>query len=144
MVRKKSSGKKKRSVRKPDPVFLSIPSKGYKEGKVNLLTAQLKLLESVKNLERIKELQNEKEELKLKLGLGLSQIIEMYSNLQKFLPVLNQYNEAENVELKLKDSLVSSVKKGQPANVSQIVPQTDELDQELKEIQEKLLSLNSF
>jgi hypothetical protein len=141
MVRKKVP-RKRRVVEKIDPVFLPIVQGIYKKNKVNLLRAQVKVLECVKTINKIKLLQKEKDSLKLQLYRNLSDVLRFYYQTQSVIPVINSPGNMKRLERTLEVS-VNYTEGDSSIKLSKVVSKTDELDDELREIQEKLNSLNS-
>ncbi len=141
MVRKKVP-RKRRVVEKIDPVFLPIVQGVYKKNKVNLLRAQVKVLECVKTINKIKLLQKEKDSLKLQLYRNLSDVLRFYYQTQSVIPVINSPGNMKRLERTLEIS-VNYTEGDSSIKLSKVVSKTDELDDELREIQEKLNSLNS-
>lgn len=141
MAKKKQPIKKRVSV-KQDPVFLSFPFQNYRRGKIDLLNTEVKLLECSKTLDRIKELRIEKGKLRTHLGKILFELDKKYNLAQDLLPELNQTYRVPRVEKKLEFS-INYTEGNSSLNVSKTISKTDELDEELREIQQKLLALNS-
>jgi hypothetical protein len=141
MVKKKVASKKKVFVR-PDPVFIPVNYEVYRKHKMNLLNTQIKVLECVKTINRIIELQKQKDSLKLELYRRLSEALRLYYQTQELLPTVNNPGLIKKLE-KTVEVAVNYTSGDSSLSFSQKVSQTDEVDMELREIQEKLNALNS-
>ncbi len=139
MARKKVVPKKK--VIKSDPVFVPIVYEAYKENKVKLLNAQIKVLECIRTIGRIKELQKQKKALKLEMYRHLSEAMRLYYQLQSDFPSVNNPSFLKRLE-KTVEIAVNYKDNNSSFSYSKKVSQPDELDAELREIQDKLNSLN--
>ena len=142
MVRKKVSSKKKQVRARPDPVFIPVVYDSYRANKMNLLNAQVKVLECVKTINKVKELQKQKEELKLLLYRNLSEAMRLYYKLQDSMPLVANPGFMKKLE-KTVEIAVNYSDSNSSFSYSKKVSQPDELDSELREIQEKLNALNS-
>ncbi len=139
MVKKKVVSKKRKSAPAVlDPIFIPINFDSYRENKMNLLNAQVKALECVKAINHIRELQKYKEQLKLQLYRDLSSVLELYYKVQDSLPEVSNPSFMKKIE----QTVEVAVKYKQEESFVP-APKLDEVDSELREIQEKLNSLNS-
>lgn len=142
MVRKKRISKKKEFREVLDPIFIPVLYDAYRNSKVNLLKAQVKLLECVKVLNRLRELKKEKENLKLQLYRDLSEAMRFYYKFQDLMPSINNPGLIKKFE-KTMEIAINYQDGNSNFSYSHKVSQPDVLDSELIEIQEKLNSLNS-
>ena len=145
MAKKKKNSIRRTYTKDADPVFTPITFDTYKKTKIDLLNAQVKSLECVKTITRIRNLQKSKEELKLELYKVLSEILRLYYQIQNSLPVIKNPGFMKKIEKSISISI--SYKEEFPKTTQYNTPiansATSELDKELKDIQAKLLSLNS-
>lgn len=139
MARKKVVSKKK--VVKSDPVFVPIVYDAYKDNKMKLLNAQIKLLECVRTIGRIRELQKQKETLKLEMYRHLSEAMRLYYQMQDYFPSVSSSGVLKRLE-KTVEIAVNYKDNNSSFSYSKKVSQPDELDTELREIQDKLNALN--
>ena len=121
MVKRKGSSRKKVVRAKVDPVFIPVVFNSYRTNKMNLLNAQVKVLECVKTINKVKELQKQKEELKLLLYRNLSEAMRLYYRLQDSLPLVANPGFMKKLEKYLKVALptVSVVKVKTPITIPQ-------------------------
>ncbi len=142
MVTKKVVSRKNVSVFKPDPVFIPVNYGAYRKNKMNLLKAQVKVLECIKTINNIKELQRQKEEWKIELYRKLSEAMRLYYQTQNLMPLVNNPGLMKKLERTIEVAVNYKVNDSS-FSFSQKVSRTDELDVELREIQDKLNALNA-
>jgi hypothetical protein len=136
MAKKKAVSRKKVKVTKSeslDPVFVPLGYGSYKRSKIDILSSEVKLLECTRTLNRIKELQDIKRKLKLHLYRNLSDVLRMCYQTQVLLPEIRNRGMMRKVERIVEVSI----------GYKEDEKHLDEVDKELREIQEKLNMLNS-
>ena len=112
-------------------VYVSISREEYKENRLLLLNSQADILKIMKRLETIKKIRIEKKNLGGILLRQYSSFLENLKNLKSYLPDAQIPKEHE--------AKITSKKK---IHKEEIAVDTFELDNELKNIQEKLKMLN--
>ena len=119
-------------------VYVSVDYLEYKQGKQDLLSCQVDLLRSLKNLQEIRKIRAEKNKLKLKLARQLSKILKDVESLRGELPQpklpKNIHHQELDDDLDLNDEDRSLKKSREVKNRS--------VEQELLEIQRKINQLN--
>lgn len=140
---KKTKVSKKKPIKKKDLVFIPVDYNNYKQNKKNILLSQIKLLECARTIEKIKGLNKEKEHLKLEFYRRLSEALALYHKTQSLLPVVEESNPVVKKNEKKLEVSVKYQDSESSVSFTKSVSQMDELDLELKEIQDKLNSLNS-
>ena len=141
MANKKKGFNKKDDSSKPDPVFIPVFYNVYRNGKITLLNAQVKVLECIHTINRIRELQKQKDFLKMELYRHLSEVIKIYYQTQDLLPLITKPNLMKKLERTM-EVAINYQDTNSSFSYSKKVSQSDELDVELNEIKEKLNSLN--
>ena len=124
-------------------IYISINPKKYKENKVKVLSSQMELLNLMKHLQNLKKLRKEKNKIKLELHKLFQELGKDINSLEKKLPKLP-------IPKKIRDKIKSTKEielgdKETPEVIEQEPIETVDktIEQELKEIQEKLEILNS-
>lgn len=134
---KKDSKPKKKFVKpeKKDPIFVPISQDDYKPNKSNILKLELSILNSLKHIERLKQLRETTSKLKTELAKILSEVAKDYAALENSFPVITSHLEPIKRE-KIKQS-------NQNTEYNSIATShSKSIDQELKFVQEKLRKLN--
>ena len=117
-----------------EELFISIPPQAYRESKSSGLMSQVELLHSLKHLQNLKVLSRRKSDLKKKFHKLLSSALSQINSLQNKMPTPKIPKTAKRY---IKPKLTEIVKrKSKPSR-------QDEIEEELKLIQDKLLELNS-
>ncbi|MBT6690315.1 hypothetical protein HN903_03095 [archaeon] len=113
-----------------EEIYVSIPPLDYKKSKSNVLMAQASLLETLKRLHNLKILSRQKQDLKLKLRKLISSTLTHIDSIQNKIP---------------KPSIPKTVQKNQePKSQTKLTSSNrDDIEEELKVINEKLRELNS-
>jgi hypothetical protein len=142
MAHKKVTSKKKVLAVKKDLVFIPVVYGVYKKNKMNLLNTQVKVLECIKRINNLQILQKQKEALKLEFYRNLSEAMRLYHHTQSLLPVVIEPQPAKKIE-KSVEIAINYQDSNSSFSYSKKISQPDDLDSELKEIQEKLNALNS-
>jgi len=142
MVGKKIASKKSPLIVRLDPVFIPVNYEVYRKNKINLLNTQVKVLECVKTINNIRELKRQKEELKLELYRRLSEAIRMYYQTQNLIPLVSNPGLMKKLERTIEIAVNYKIPDSS-INFSQKFSRTDDLDIELREIQDKLNALNA-
>lgn len=141
MAKKKTISKVRNVSIEPDPIFLPIAYQTYKKSKVNILHAQVKILECLHTVENIRILQKQKESLKRELHTNLRELLRISQQVQGLLPILNS-NLSKKIEKAIEPPInYNSIQSF--STDSKSILQPDELDEELIEIQAKLNALNT-
>jgi hypothetical protein len=138
---KKKRVSKKRILEAIDPVYVPIDFDAYRRDKANVLNAQIKVLECVKTIDRIRELQRVKSSLKLDLYKILADFFRLCAHLCQLLPPINNINLIRQAERSM-EITINYTQRESYGEFSGAQTRTDELDSELREIQKKLDMLN--
>lgn len=142
MAKRKVVPKKKPVAVNSDLVFIPIVYGAYRANKINLLNAEIKVLECIKTINSIRELQKQKDVLKLKFYRNLSEALRLYYQLKNFMPQVSNHGIVDKMR-KSVEIAVNYTDSNSSFSYSKKITQTDELDVELREIQAKLNALNS-
>lgn len=113
-----------------EELYISISPNSYRSNKSHLLTSQADLLITLKRLHNLTILARQKHDLKKKLSKLLSSTLSELESLQEKLPTPKLPKSVQKVE---------EVRKEKKENFSK----RNEIDEELKKIQEKLRQLNA-
>jgi hypothetical protein len=140
MAQKKTLSKKKIIRPSNPPIFVPIIYKIYRKNKMALLNAQIKVFGCIKTIDSIRNLQKKRESLKLELYRLLSQIIRLQHQTQNLLPITKNLQPLKKPE----KTIEIKVNYNDSPQYSKKVSQLDNLDNELREIQLKLNSLNNL
>lgn len=138
---------KKKKVEKLliDPVFIPIDYDVYKKEKIYILNTQIKVLECIKTINRIRQLQKEKDELKKELYKTLRDALDLYYKIKEsYMPIINNPQFMNKLK-KTVEIAINYKKENESASLtySKTITKTDEMDNELREIQAKLNALVS-
>ena len=117
---------------KKQELYVSLETNEYKKSKTDILNSQADLLNMMKYLENLKQIKQEKINLKIKLHTIFTQLIENLKNFEENLPTP-----------KVPKSIQDKQKQTQETNPEQPFSRYEEIEGELREIQEKLKTLNS-
>jgi len=117
---------------KKDELYVSVDEQGYRINKTNILNSQVDLLNVLKHLEKLKQMKIEKNKLKLRLYRLFSEVLGSLKVLEKEMPTPRipkglERHEVEEVGVEVKKPF----------------SRYEEIDNELKEIQDRLVGLNS-
>jgi hypothetical protein len=115
-------------------LYVSIDCREYKENKQNLLNSKIDLLNSVKHLQNFRGVLTEKNKLKFQL---FKLFFELLGNLKS---LEERFPEVPRSKKKVKKEFISRIESSideQENNRKQV-----QIEQELREIQEKLKQLN--
>ncbi|MEM4330949.1 MAG: hypothetical protein QW273_03000 [Candidatus Pacearchaeota archaeon] len=138
-MEKKYYEKKKQRV-SIDPVFIPLSYEEYKKGKINLLSSEIKVLESVRRINQIKEIKRQKELLRKEFYKRVEETIFLINQLKNFIPNLKKdYSIFRREKVEEKKENIYSESSIHKENEER----TDKLDRELKEIQDKLNALTA-
>ncbi|MGC9309431.1 MAG: hypothetical protein ACP5D2_01925 [Candidatus Nanoarchaeia archaeon] len=113
----------------PKSLYVSVNREVYKDNKTNLLNSQSAILKTEKHIENLKKISKEKVEYKEELHKLFGELASQLSNLLQTLPAPKIPNSVRTNKKKTK-------KKDEHEETNQ------DIDAELKEIQEKLNKLN--
>ncbi len=111
-----------------EELYISLDIENYKINKSNILICQASLLETLKRLHKLKVLSRQKRDLKIKLYKLITSTLSEIDSIQKNMPTpAVPKNVHKTIETKSKGSF----------------SMRDDIEDELKLIQEKLRELNS-
>ena len=111
-----------------EEIYISISPDGYKKNKSNILTSQADLLLTLKRLHNLKVLARQKNDLKKRLYKILSSTLSYIASIQGEMPT---------------PKLPKSIQKEEPDKLKESFSRREEIENELRLIQEKLQELNS-
>lgn len=126
----------------PKDIYISIDPQSYKQNKANLLSTQMDLLNIMKHLKDLKRIKREKRKLKRELHELFKLLTQDLENLENHLPT-------PEIPKAIQDKITPPVTKEiEPAKPKTAKSKPAEkvsltIEQELKEIQDKLRKLNS-
>jgi hypothetical protein len=114
-----------------EDLYVSIQPEPYRVSKLNVLTGQADLLNSLKHLQNLKVLARQKRDLKLSLHRNISTVLTMIESIKSKFP-------------EVKSPKLPKVEKTEVVEVKKKVDYSkhDEIDDELMRINEKLRQLN--
>lgn len=117
-----------------EELFISIPLQSYRKNKSAILLSQSELLQTLKHLQNLKVLSRQKNDLKIKLHKLFASIVRRTNSLQKKMPTSVLPKTVSNHKIpKPEKELI----------VKKTFSKRDEIEDELRLIQEKLQILNS-
>jgi hypothetical protein len=116
-----------------EELYISINPDSYRANKLNILINQADLLSTLKRLQNLKVLARQKKDLKQKILRNLITVINNINTIQKDTPTPKIPKNIKQREGKLKE----------PEEFKEHFTKRDEIEEELKIIQEKLRELNS-
>jgi hypothetical protein len=113
-----------------EELYVSISPEAYRTNKSNVLKGQADLLGTLKRLHNLTILEKQKRDLKIVLHRLFSSLLSDIDSIQDNLPepkIPKVIQKSKESEVKVKDSF----------------PERDDIEEELRSIQEKLRELNS-
>lgn len=118
---------------KEKPLYISVDEPNYKKSKAGMLNSQIDLLNSMKHLQTLKEIKDEKFKLKLRLYSLFSSFLADMEKLDEKLPEVGLPKEQKEPHEKVRMPVVKKP----------VDPRRAGIESELQEIREKLRKLNS-
>ena len=128
-----------------EEIYLSLNKEDYKNSKSNILNSQANILKILKHFQNLKILSRQKDDLKKRLHKLSSSLISEIELIQNKMPSSNIPEEIQ-INIKKKEEPLETPKpKSKPKRVvvKRDLNKTQDIEDELKEIREKLNSLNS-
>ena len=128
-----------------EEIYLSLNKEDYKNSKSNNLNSQANILKILKHFQNLKILSRQKDDLKKRLHKLSSSLISEIELIQNKMPSSNIPEEIQ-INIKKKEEPLETPKpKSKPKRVvvKRDLNKTQDIEDELKEIREKLNSLNS-
>ncbi len=117
-------------------VYVSIDYMGYKMNKQDILYCQADLLKSLQHLQELRKIRKEKNNLKLKLARQLAELLKTLEEIKELFPtpvIPKGMGMHDKEELEFKEDKKELDKHNK---------QSRTIEQELREIQEKIKGLN--
>jgi len=127
----------KSNNKKEKPLYISVEYHNYKQSKSEMLNSQINLLTSMKHLQNLKQIKDEKFKTKLQLYSLLSGLAHKINELESKLPEVDMPEETPIKQPKENNKI--TVKSQQPE--PEIEDNTG-IEFELRQVQEKLRRLN--
>ena len=128
-----------------EEIYLSLNKEDYKNSKSNILNSQANILKILKHFQNLKILSRQKDDLKKRLHKLSSSLISEIELIQNKMPSSNIPEEIQ-INIKKKEEPLETPKpKSKPKRVvvKRDLNKTQDIEDELREIQEKLKILNS-
>jgi hypothetical protein len=125
---------------KEKPLYISVEPNLYRDSKAGLLNSQIDLLNSMKHLHTLKDIKNEKFQHKMKLfNLFPSLLADLNRLEQKFPKVASPKEQSTPIQKQI------TLPKEEVPKIKSIktIAKRQSIEDELREIQEKLKRLNS-
>jgi chaperonin cofactor prefoldin len=126
-------------------LYLSVNSENYKNSKLNVLNIQANILKILRHFQNLKVLSRQKEDLKKRLHKLSSSLISEIGSIQNKMPSPDIPKEIQE-KFNKKEESIEEIKpkiKQKKIVVKRDLNKTHDIEEELKEIREKLNSLNS-
>jgi len=128
---------------KNQDIYISIDPITYKNSKANLLSTQIDLLNIMKHLQNLKKIKREKRKLKKELHQLFQELLKDLENLENHLP---NSEIPKQLQAKINTKRTKEIETPKPKIQKQPKPAETidkTIEQELREIQNKLRALNA-
>ena len=128
-------------MKSSEQIYISIDPQDYKKDKSLILNSQVDILNTIKHLQNLRKIKEDKTKLKSRLRDLSMQINTQIQSLQNKLPEVKiPKPKTEKIQEKIIRKLKSANQSIEHADIQR---KHNSIDDELREIQEKLKTLNS-